>query len=365
VVLAAPVPAAAGRWRLSFGVVVREFGDVTFRSAPRAVGFPLPAVFGDDRLSLLPGVGGSGGVTDRTYADGFVRVDSSGGRDGQTWNWGYSEATQVSGDSIRFHSGLGGSETRVSEDSRGAAGTSRDDIDPAAGPEVALDYVFPGAGPVRFSLGAGVSFTPFDAAQVEQATFSADQSAVHFDVGVVDSYLLGGVVPPDAPYAGSFEGPGPLLPDRPAGRRLLRSPSGRESARFDNRSQSTLEIDALRFSLGAGVEISGDRAFANLSAGPSLDVVDWEARHSESLTQRGPGAGTRQLGRWEDSSSGTGVLWGGFVKAGAGWRITERVSVEAFARYDWSERLNGSAGPSTFEAGGGGASGGLRVGVSF
>jgi hypothetical protein len=346
-------------------VVVREFGDVTFRSVPLAAGFPLPAVFGDDRLSLPTGVGGLGAGVDRSYADGFVRVDSSGGRDGQTWNWGYADAAQVSGDAIWFRSGLGGSETRVAGTSQVAAGTSGDDIGPAAGPEVALDYVFPGAGPVRFSLGAGASFTPFDAAQVEQATFSADQSAVHFDVGVIDTYLLGGVVPPDAPYAGSFDGPGPLLPDRPAGRRLLRSPSGGERARFDNRSQSTLEIEALRFSLGAGVEVAGERAFANFSAGPSLDVVDWEARYSESLTQQGPGAGARQLGRWDAESSGTGVLWGGFVKAGAGWRITERVSVEAFARYDWSERLTGSAGSSSFEAGGGGASGGVRVGVSF
>ena len=33
---------------------------------------------------------------------------------------------------------------------------------------------------------------------------------------ITDTYYLGGIIPPPAPYSGSFNGPGPLLPDTPS-----------------------------------------------------------------------------------------------------------------------------------------------------
>ena len=59
----------------------------------------------------------TGGHTDRTYDDGYVKVDSTGNDHGfggvfpegknQTWNWGYENASQVplpGNDVIMFHS---------------------------------------------------------------------------------------------------------------------------------------------------------------------------------------------------------------------------------------------------------------------
>lgn len=37
---------------------------------------------------------------------------------------------------------------------------------------------------------------------------------------VTDTYELGAIVPPDAPYTGTFEGPGPALPDTPFSRTI-------------------------------------------------------------------------------------------------------------------------------------------------
>ena len=42
-----------------------------------------------------PGVPGIAGIN-RTYDDGFVRVDSEGNAGGLTWNWGYRDASQLS-----------------------------------------------------------------------------------------------------------------------------------------------------------------------------------------------------------------------------------------------------------------------------
>ena len=43
--------------------------------------------------SASPGPAAGGGVN-RTYDDGSVGVDSSGNQGGQTWNWGYQNASQ-------------------------------------------------------------------------------------------------------------------------------------------------------------------------------------------------------------------------------------------------------------------------------
>ena len=40
----------------------------------------------------------------RNYADGYVHVDSSGNAGGQTWNWGYQNASQVQGNTLTMHS---------------------------------------------------------------------------------------------------------------------------------------------------------------------------------------------------------------------------------------------------------------------
>jgi hypothetical protein len=45
----------------------------------------------------------TGGGINRTYDDGYVMVDITENEGGQTWYWGYQQASQVAGDTIQFH----------------------------------------------------------------------------------------------------------------------------------------------------------------------------------------------------------------------------------------------------------------------
>ncbi|MCA1481553.1 hypothetical protein, partial [Bradyrhizobium sp. NBAIM08] len=46
----------------------------------------------------------TGSAVDRNYDDGYNRVDVSDNGGGDTWNWGYRNASQADGDSVTFHS---------------------------------------------------------------------------------------------------------------------------------------------------------------------------------------------------------------------------------------------------------------------
>lgn len=94
----------------------------------------------------------TGGVIDRFYDDGFVRVDAAGNPGGYTWFWGYQDAAQIQGSFISFHS---------------------------------------------------------------QTVLEANAIQL-----VTDTYQLGDWFLPSAPYAGSFDGPGPVLPDAPFSRTI-------------------------------------------------------------------------------------------------------------------------------------------------
>src|SRR5580692_989632 len=72
-------------------------------------GFNITADFrnlGGFPASSSPGPATGGGI-DRIYDDGYVRVDSSGNAGGQTWFWGYKNASQIPGnDTVVMHSTL-------------------------------------------------------------------------------------------------------------------------------------------------------------------------------------------------------------------------------------------------------------------
>lgn len=53
-------------------------------------------------------IGAAGSYADRVYTDGFVKLD--GGTvalGGDTWNWGYTDGSQVDAGFLSFHGGNG------------------------------------------------------------------------------------------------------------------------------------------------------------------------------------------------------------------------------------------------------------------
>ena len=166
-----------------------------FNLGPR-IGFNFKANFRNHSQSN-PGAP-IGGI-DHTYGDGYVKVDRSGNRGGRTWNWGYDEASQVTGGAIEFHSNQRSTlpfEVDGGED------------EPQYGAELNYQRVFG-----TFLLGGrwgfegGVSYTDLD--------LSDSRTASGTMTHVTDTYPLNGVVPPGAPYRGTFNGPGPTLGHNP------------------------------------------------------------------------------------------------------------------------------------------------------
>lgn len=72
--------------------------------------------------------------------------------------------------------------------------------------------------------GGYTSFWSYENASQIQGAFISFHCQSILDANTIqlltDTYELGALIPPDAPYAGSFEGPGPALPDAPFSRTI-------------------------------------------------------------------------------------------------------------------------------------------------
>lgn len=141
--------------------------------------------------------------TSRDYDNGFVLPDAGGTASGQTWNWGYHFPGQVQYDvsgqpqSIVF---------------------SRLDNFPRASGDVSLGNpllegeLIGGYHSDDFLIGKRKARVGFE---IGYGYFSSSETlnaqALGNAVWTVDTYGLHGVVPPIPPYAGTFNGPGPLI----------------------------------------------------------------------------------------------------------------------------------------------------------
>jgi hypothetical protein len=146
--------------------------------------------------------GPSTGPADRFYDDGYVRPDS-GTAPGLTWFWGYENNSQVPGDNtIQYHS----------SSSPGTGSSDDNDGNPQQGIELSYDRYLGKVGK-RASWGLGAAFN------YNNVTIEDDSPVVSSVQQLTDTYGLGGVIPPEAPYNGTFAGPGPLIGDSRCGAR--------------------------------------------------------------------------------------------------------------------------------------------------
>src|SRR5882724_11804183 len=131
-------------------------------------------------------------ATGRTYQDGYVGVDTSGNAGGVTWYWGYARGDQIVGDNLLL--------------TTSSSGTLFKDIDkaPQHGMEITYARRLGEFNKYKWGLEAGVNYMDLDF----RSRGVADPNLLS-----VDAFSLGSppIVPPLAPYAGSFNGPGPLI----------------------------------------------------------------------------------------------------------------------------------------------------------
>jgi hypothetical protein len=260
------------------------------------------------------------GAADRFYDDGYVRPDS-GSSPGLTWFWGYENNSQVPGnDTIQYHS----------SSSQGTGASNDKDGDPQHGIELSYERYLGKVGK-RANWGLGAAFS------YNNVTIEDDRPAVSAVRQSTDTYALGGVIPPEAPYAGSFAGPGPLISDSP-NRTFTTIPGG---ARVTGEREFNADMFGVR--LGPYIEVPLDRKNrfnVSFSGGLALAVVSGEFSYRESTTI--PGTGTVQ-------SSGSGTdsefLAGGYFGGTFSYAFNRSWNVFAGASYQYlpgySQKVDG------------------------
>lgn len=355
-------PTASPRaFRFSAGWMYRSLGGVEFQPGSRSQSVRLPSLFGSASLRE-PAIGAADGFADRLYDDGFVRVDQGTATDGSTAYWGYDSSSQVQGEFLDFHangrrSEAGGSSSYAAPDPWGF------DADGGA-PVVALDWSR-AVGP-RWALGvqAQWSFLGVDGNH-EDTNFTATQSGAEYALGFVDRYALQGMIPPLAPYQGSPAGNGPLLDNIPASRSRSESMQSGGQALFFNDLRESLDVEVHTLSLGPTLAARLGPSEVQLSAGFAANITQWDASHRETLQVSRDGGRATRLTQWEEHSSDTDILAGFYIQGAVSLPLTERLSLAAFGRYDWSQSLDGTVGPSSFSVDLGGWSVGALIGISF
>ena len=268
------------------------------------LGFNIRARFMNQNASLgaLPAPPSAGGDVNRTYSDGFVKVDSSGNQSGLTGNWGYQKSSQISGDNLLLHAG--------SVD----GGTATSYANPSAGFELSyvrdLDHEDWGAWGLKFSF--GYSSIDLQNSQPQSGTATL----------ITDAYSLGGVQAPLAPYAGSFSGPGTLIGSTPT-----RSSSTESVVIAGNQS---LDATLYDFRVGPNVDVKLTKDLAlQLSGGLAWGIVDSTYSYSETLATSGGAISA------SGSSHDTSGLVGAYIDAGLAYRVWHSISVQAGVEFEY------------------------------
>ena len=356
-----PVATSPGGWEfsLSAGPSVRNVGQIKINSGYRSGGFLLPSFVGDNSL-VTPPVGDPGVYGDRTYDDGYVFRDASTeGVDGSTWYWGYNSASQVQGDELVFHA-TGFQSIRADATRAPAGGPSTSDSLIGAAPHIQFDARSPHfLGPFRLGFTAAMDFTKVGQS-LAFSNFAATQTRDDFRLDYEDRYDLDGVIPPQAPYAGGFDGPGPLIGNLPVIRTVTPVLLGTDTAVVSNQVWSSIDIDALSFTFGPTLGLERGAFDFAVSGGLIVNLYDWSARQSETLSVTSA-AGTAGVARWAESSSGAAVRPGLYLQGESGYAFTENFGLGAYLRLDAAPEFRAQAGPTVFKI----DPYGLSVGLQF
>ena len=236
----------------------------------------------------------AGGQANRNYDDGYNRVDSSGNAGNMTWNWGYFSPHSVQGGNLVLQS-----------DSTPATATSgRYQEYPQAGGEINYSRELTRGKHWRFGAEAALGYTAISIQDNQTLSYSVDR--------LNDSYALNGVSPPEPPYTGSLQGPGPLIPSEPA-------PGTRSTTVLPGAATILGErnVDSHLFTLRLGpyLEIPLSRKFAlDLGGGLTLAVADTQFSFHETVLISDPFYGINLASAPRFSSgSHTDFLVGGYA----------------------------------------------------
>jgi hypothetical protein len=205
------------------------------------------------------------------YDNGFVLPDSGGG--GQTWNWGFNDDSQ---------SGAG---QLVLDRLDDVPSIGKQDVDvpnPLLGGEIIGGFRFSdleiGKTKGRFGFEVGFGYSGFSENVNAIVTGTARSTT--------DSFGLGGIVPPLAPYSGTAAGPGPLISLNPGARTMVVDTPGGTTTDFDG----SLEANFYAFRIGPTFEIDLTRRLSlAVGLGYTSVYTDCRLQYDEAVRFTAPG----------------------------------------------------------------------------
>ena len=284
-----------------------HFG-LNFRS-----GFNIQAKFSEPSSTAVPPGLGGGPAASHQYNDGFVNADSSGNQGGETWNWGYQHASQVSGDNLLMHA------------TGGIAGASEQhEGDPSLGMD--FNYIRDFGHYKWGQWGVKIAFGYSQVSVHDNDPMSANVQTI------TDTYPLHGVVPPVAPYSGSYSGPGPVIGSEPISRSTSVGPGAIITGSHN--------VDAGLYDLRLGPSVNVP-LYQSLSVqgggGVALGVVDSHFSFTEN-SAAGPLSAS-------GSDSTVGFVAGAYAEVGFAYRVSQSTSLFTGAQFqylgDFQQSANG------------------------
>lgn len=247
----------------------------------------------------------TGGTVDRFYDDGYNRKDSSANHNDSTWFWGYKDASQISGNSITM--------TSSSAPANGSSGDRKDD--PQHGVELTYNRELGHFEKWRCGVEAAFGYT--------DVTIGNNNPFFGTRLDSADTFANLGATFPDAPYSGTFEGPGDLISTVP-NRQINAIANG---ARTTGNRQFNADIYGLR--LGPYIEFPLDDRWAiSFSGGLALLSVNSDFKFNETTTLADrPSQTTR------GSGSHSEILPGGYIGGNFLYALSDNVNLFAGAQF--------------------------------
>lgn len=331
----------AGGWWWSVGPAYRGDMEISVSGSSYVQQNQVHAASGS--YAAPQGIGDASTYANRVYDDGFVAIDpgtiASG--DGLTWYWGYARADQydANADTLTFSRG-GGSRVSVATTLNGAL--NDDDRMEAWGVEFTAGRQLGEYQAAVVALQAGLGFFWNLDTRFSGSTYAETVSEQRFRVE--DVYALDGVVPPAAPYQGTYDGPGPLIPNRPASRR--EAVTGGTAWRAEN--DVRIDLDAVMQQLWFGPRVGlavGSRV--DVFCLPFVSLNRLEARYERDewfYAIRGNQRTT--LATWHHRTTDEQLLFGIGIRAGARIALKGPWFVDVAAGIESIETAETTLGPN-------------------
>lgn len=326
-------------------------------------------------LTSPGGIGTPTAYADRTYDNGYVKLDPGTGNatppndPNSTWNWGFNQPGQynAAAQALTFQKQGPAGYTSLAN---GSIGGRDDDL---LGGGLQLRGGVGLIKSAKWSLDIALGFQGIWGAS-SRITATPYREGVR-QITVTDTYDTSGIGAANFPaggfhgtYLGPFDNP-PVIPS-PTLPNLPQSRSTTESALLST-SQADVSFqvspDLYQFSLGPqlGCEVSSS---VKLSLRPtvSLNLVDAEVSRSEVFTQTPAGGGSAVIGHWSNHASSLDARFGLGVTGGVDLDLGAGFYAGLFGGYEWvPEKVNLSVGPGTVSFNGSGYVAGAVVGKRF